>query len=1671
MFSSTANVLDATELTDHTLTWNFNSGSETFDYLATGESLTLTYTIEVEDSQGATDTQNVVITVNGSNDDPTITATPDNGVALLEEKVTAGSIVGNLHIIDTPQLSPGSPDEGGTGPDWTFDENDGFYAGGNYEADHAFGGWETDGTDYSDSAYLRFNTGVNTYTFDVADGTVINAVYTTWATRGHLGNSGATYSYDEGVGATGSVTEWHSLAPDADMVVQWVDSTNTVHSVNFDQIFATPIVVSGGNGFTISVERIGNTHQTDAIIIDYSSHNPVATLTETNANLTTSGSALVSDQDTDIVTTSVSGVVASGDTTGLDSNNAALLSMLSLDKSTVLDGSEQQDILQWDFDSSTETFDYLATGESLTLTYTIEVEDSQGATDTQSVVITINGTTDAPVITGGPDSVGLTETDSGLTSSGTFTVTDLDRSDSVTAAVDSVVVTGTGSSSVPGTLNNSTIASFLTVTPTAILDNTETSATLTWDFDSGSEAFDFLGDGENLVLTYTVSATDDDGTPLSDTETVTVTITGTNDTPDVFVDTGDNAAETLAETNATLSTSGTLSVDDLDLTDLVTSSVTGVVASGTTTGLGSNNAALLAMFSSTANVLDATELTNTLTWNFNSGSETFDYLATGESLTLTYTIEVEDSQGATDTQNVVITVNGSNDDPTITATPNNGVALLEEKVTAGSIVGNLHIIDTPQLSPGSPDEGGTGPDWTFDENDGFYAGGNYVADHAFGGWETDGTDYSDSAYLRFNTGVNTYTFDVADGTVINAVYTTWATRGTSGATYSYDGGGGATGSVAELHSLSPDADMVVQWVDSTNTVHSLNFDQIFATPIIVSGGNGFTISVERIGNSHQTDAIIIDYSSHNPVATLTETNANLSTSGSALVSDQDTDIVTTSVSGVVASGDTTGLDSNNAALLSMLSLDKSTVLDGSEQQDILQWDFDSSTETFDYLATGESLTLTYTIEVEDSQGATDTQSVVITINGTTDAPVITGGPDSVGLTETDSGLTSSGTFTVTDLDRSDSVTAAVDSVVVTGTGSSSVPGTLNNSTIASFLTVTPTAILDNTETSATLTWDFDSGSEAFDFLGDGETLVLTYTVSATDDDGTPLSDTETVTVTITGTNDTPDVFVDTGDSAAETLAETNATLSTSGTLSVGDLDLTDTVTSSVTSVVASGTTSGLGSNNAALLAMFSSTANVLDATELTDQLTWNFNSGSETFDYLATGESLTLTYTIEVDDSQGATDTQNVVITINGTADAPVITGGPDSVGMGANGSGLTSSGTLTVTDMDQSDSVTVAVDSVAVSGTGSSSVPGSLTNATLEGYLTVTPTAILDNTETSATLTWDFDSGSEAFDFLAAGETLVLTYTVSATDDDGTPQSDTETVTITITGANSGPNVFVDTGDSVAESLNETNSTLTTSGTLTVEDSNLTDVVTSSVTGVVASGMTTGLGSNNAALLAMLTSTANVLDATELTDDLTWNFNSGSETFDYLATGESLTLTYTIEVEDSQGATDTQDVAITINGTNDGPETSAIESSVLSYMENDGLLVVSSTISISDVDNDIESAVVAISSSYVNGEDVLSFSNQNGITGTWNALTGELTLTGTATPAQYESALRSVAYENVSDRPSEATRTVSFTVNDGDLDSMTLTRNISVTAVNDDPVNIGGLLPASVTFDRRCCG
>ncbi|WP_172730226.1 hypothetical protein, partial [Neorhizobium tomejilense] len=144
-------------------------------------------------------------------------------------------------------------------------------------------------------------------------------------------------------------------------------------------------------------------------------------------------------------------------------------------------------------------------------------------------------------------------------------------------------------------------------------------------------------------------------------------------------------------------------------------------------------------------------------------------------------------------------------------------------------------------------------------------------------------------------------------------------------------------------------------------------------------------------------------------------------------------------------------------------------------------------------------------------------------------------------------------------------------------------------------------------------------------------------------------------------------------------------------------------------------------------------------------------------------------------------------------------------------------------------------------------------------------------------------------------------------------------------------------------------------------------------------------------------------------------------------------TRTVSFSVHDGDAWSNAGTASITVTATNEAPVISNV-GGTLAYTENDAAKVIDSSITISDADDtNINSATVKITGNYANGQDVLSFTNQNGITGSWDASTGTLTLSGSATKAQYEAALESIKYNNTSDDPSTQTRTVSFSVHDGD--------------------------------------
>ena len=65
--------------------------------------------------------------------------------------------------------------------------------------------------------------------------------------------------------------------------------------------------------------------------------------------------------------------------------------------------------------------------------------------------------------------------------------------------------------------------------------------------------------------------------------------------------------------------------------------------------------------------------------------------------------------------------------------------------------------------------------------------------------------------------------------------------------------------------------------------------------------------------------------------------------------------------------------------------------------------------------------------------------------------------------------------------------------------------------------------------------------------------------------------------------------------------------------------------------------------------------------------------------------------------------------------------------------------------------------------------------------------------------------------------------------------------------------------------------------------------------------------------------------------------------------------------------------------------------------------------------DTNMESGTVTVGTGYAAGQDVLAFTNQNGITGSYSAPT--LTLTGSATKANWQTALRSITYNNTATR------------------------------------------------------
>nr|WP_294813579.1 Ig-like domain-containing protein [uncultured Sphingomonas sp.] len=297
-----------------------------------------------------------------------------------------------------------------------------------------------------------------------------------------------------------------------------------------------------------------------------------------------------------------------------------------------------------------------------------------------------------------------------------------------------------------------------------------------------------------------------------------------------------------------------------------------------------------------------------------------------------------------------------------------------------------------------------------------------------------------------------------------------------------------------------------------------------------------------------------------------------------------------------------------------------------------------------------------------------------------------------------------------------------------------------------------------------------------------------------------------------------------------------------------------------------------------------------------------FNPGSN-FDHLAVGATASVTVSYTIQDQFGAASASTVTVIVTGTNDGPVAN--PDAAATTENATILVN---VLTNDTDVDDGAVLTVSSAsAPAGQGTASVVGNQVQ---------------------------FAPGSD-FDYLAVGESTVVTVGYSITDEHGATAA--STIALTVTGTNDAPVIDAggtDATGSVTElpngDPNENAFTHQDSGTIAFDDADLSDTHSA------------GFAPQAGGYVGTFT-----LDAVNQgTDSVGWHFAVDDSAIDFLDEGETLTQVYTVTVADGHGGTTTQDVTVTITGESDNLPPDAVDDAysvagnvTLTVDANDGVL------------------------------------------------------------------------------------------------------------------------------------
>ena len=799
---------------------------------------------------------------------------------------------------------------------------------------------------------------------------------------------------------------------------------------------------------------------------------------------------------------------------------------------------------------------------TLTDTFSYTVRDAAGALSTTTLTVTIQGANDAPVATVDTATIAENGTVVGAGATGVLNNdTDVDAGDTKT-------VTAVAFGATNGAISTALAGTYGTLTLNA--DGSYT-------YVANRPAAEALGVGQTGTDVFTYTMRDTAG--ATSTATLTLTVNGANDGPVAVVDTT-TAVEAGGIANGTAGTnpSGNVLANDTDVDTGDTKTVTAIIGAGAGTVGGTTNGTYGTL------TLNAD---GSYTYAVNNANATVQGLRTSaNTLTDTFSYTMRDTAGATSTATLTVTIRGANDAPvavvdTAVAVEAGGIANGTAGTNpAGNVLTNDTDVDTGDTRTVSAVSGvvaGTVGAATAGQYGSLVLNSNgtytYTVNNALAAVQALRTSAS--------TLTDTFTYTVTDTagatstttltvTVQGANDTPVATNDTAvaveaGGTLNGNAGINPAGNV-----LTNDTDVDAGDTKAVSAITggtvggstaglygtlALNADGSYtytvnnnaaAVQALRGSGNtlvdNFTYTVRDTAGATSTATLAVTVQGANdaPVgvndtATATEAGgigngtAGTNPTGNVLTNDTDVDAGDTKAVSAITGAAAGTVGGATAGQYGSLTLNA----DGSYTYTV-----DQANATVNALRVGQSLTDTFTYTVRDTAGLVSTATLVVTVQGANDAPVVTaatvavseeglagGLVDTTGTSDTTNSATVSGTLAIAD-PEGDAVTAIAVTAPAIALTSNGVAVTWASSTVGGVQTLTASAgattvgtLAMNTTTGAytfTLNAPIDhAGTNIEDFralsfgvtaTAGGQTSALTtLTVNVEDDAPNPIA--------------------------------------------------------------------------------------------------------------------------------------------------------------------------------------------------------------------------------------------------------------------------------------------------------------------------------------------------------------------------------------------------------------------------------------------------------------------------------------------------------------------------------------------------------------------------------------